>query len=336
MPKVKYGIIGCGSHALRSHALSTKGSEYLTLVAVHDISAGNMERFEIDYEEGLVKYPHESDLLASDVEAVLIATPDQFHAETMKNALTAGKHVFIEKPMVTSEEHFELLVKCIELAKEKKLILTSCHPRRFDPPFVWLKDHLAYYIGDLGKVISFDFDFSYHEPRLAWKHERGMLMDHISHEIDLLHFVLGNYVNFEATRLVDDFDRYHVAGFRDDGISFSFSGTRRLKTKQYREFVRIRFERGELLLDANKRKVASDIYMAEVIVKDHDKGSIKSFEIYGTNYTERFKLTNDNFGQAILGLADNYLKYEDLIINTELSVIPTHHDTFDAAFNPFD
>ena len=53
-----------------------------------------------------------------------------------------GIDFFIEKPLCIKKQDIEIISKSLELAKAKKLIVTSCHPRRFDPPFVWLKEKM--------------------------------------------------------------------------------------------------------------------------------------------------------------------------------------------------
>lgn len=311
MEKVKYGIIGCGKHALQSHALVTRNSDYLQLLALSDISIESMRKFEKQYGQELKKYSTEEDILNSDIDAVLISTPDECHAQAMYNALEAGKHVFVEKPLGTIEKDLKLITKSIELAKRKNLILTSCHPRRFDTPFAWLKENIKEIKKELGESINFEFDFSYHKPSKDWKRDRGLLLDHANHEIDLLHFIYG-YSDFEVTKLIDDYDRYHIVGMREDGLAFSFSGTRRLDSRKYDEFVKIRFERGELTLDAHK---------GTLIVTNHDARKIKKLNVRGTDYQKRFKLTTDNFGATILGKDVNYLTDKDLYVNNALSIL---------------
>lgn len=313
MDKATYSIIGCGKHALQSHALVCKNSDYLELLSLCDLSVSSMERFEDEYNQTLKKYTNEEDLLKSEVDAVLISTPDEFHAKSIYNAVKAGKHVFAEKPLATTEEDLEVVKEAIAIAKEKKLVITSCHPRRFDPPFIWLKENMDTLCQRFGKVIEFNFDFAYHKPSKEWKHSRGLLMDHVNHEIDLLNYIYG-HESFEATRIIDLYDRYHVVGIREDGIAFGFTGTRRLETKKYDEKVRIRFEKGEVNLDAHAGKV---------VLFDYENRSKEAIEILPTDYEDRFRKTTDNFGAAILNKHQNYLTHEDLFVNTALSIFLT-------------
>lgn len=63
-------------------------------------------------------------ILDSKVDAVVIATPVFTHFELAKKALEAGKHVLLEKPMVTTSEEAEIL---INLAEQKQLTLMVDH-----------------------------------------------------------------------------------------------------------------------------------------------------------------------------------------------------------------
>jgi len=322
MKKINYGIIGCGKHALRLHALLVKKSNFLNLVTLCDLSSVNMDKFIKEYgrETELTQYTSEDKILASNIDAVLIGTPDEFHAKTALKAVKAGKHIFVEKPLATNIDDLKLVKEAIKLAKEKKLVFTSCHPRRYDKPYLWLKDNIQKFTDELGPVISFDFDFSYFKPVKQWKFERGLLIDHISHEIDILHF-LFSYENFRATKLIDSFDRYHTIGIRDDGISFSFSGTRRLDGDKCYESVTIRFEKGELIMTPSHDN-------GKVIVKNHKNRAEKIFSADQTDNNIRYLLTTENFGKAILGEEKNYLTDLDLYVNTTMSVVLTYQDNY--------
>ena len=309
MKQIKYGIIGCGSHALRSHALPTKEMEELKLEALCDISLENMEKFESELDVQIDKYTDQKEFFNSGIDAVLIGTPDEYHLENLRDTINAGKHAFVEKPLATKKEELTELMEILNLAKEKNLVVTSCHPRRFDPPFMWLKENVNSF--EMGKPLSFQFDFSYHKPTEIWKHERGLLLDHANHEIDLMNYVFG-HSGFEAHRLIDTYDAYHVVGLREDDISFNFSGTRRLESRQYLEFCKVRCERGELTLDS-KRGIVS--------VYNHDNKKIEEIIIKPTDYPKWGKGTMTNFADAINGKAPNYLSQEDLYVNTAMSVV---------------
>lgn len=328
MEKIQYGVIGCGDHALKSHAIPNKNVTKLELNAVYDLSryrtddfarkvGGLVRQFFIREEDQTVEEIRQ-ELLQSDIDAVLIGTPDECHFDDLRAAVQARKHVFVEKPLAVNTVELEQLPDVLKEAKRNELVISSCHPRRYDPPYLWLKNHLPEFRAALGEPLQVKTDFSYHKPVRSWKHDRGLLLDHANHEIDLVNFLFG-HSGFDATRLTDSYDRYQVAGIRDDGISFNFSGTRRLNAKTYPEWAGIRFETGEVTIDTHKGIARID---------DHETGQESQRPVPVTAYEERGAATMQNFGRAILKSAEPYLNMQDLYVNTALSVILTNQKTW--------
>ncbi len=110
----------------------------------------------------------------------------------------------------------------------------SCHPRREDLPYGWVKDNFGDMVKHFGALEHVELDFSYHTPHASWKAARSLLLDHFLHEIDFLLWIVGN-LPFEAQRMIDGFDRYTVAGKVGQSITFLFNGSRRLKGSVYQK-----------------------------------------------------------------------------------------------------
>lgn len=180
----------------------------------------------------------------------LTATPDHFHFQDLTDAIDHGLHAFAEKPLAVTASEVESLRGELGRASKKGLVVSSCHPRRYDPPFHWMKENIDRLAEESGRPLEFWFDFSYHKPSKDWKHDRGLLLDHANHEIDLLHYLFG-HTGFNATKLADSPINYRVEGTRDDGLKFKFSGSRRLESHKYLEWTGVRFERGDLIVDAH-------------------------------------------------------------------------------------
>ena len=82
-----------------------------------------------------------------ELDAVVIATPVRFHYEMAKAALSAGKHVFIEKPMARTEAEAEELVA---LAERKERVIMVGHTSCFSPAVRRMKEIVD--AGDIGEV----------------------------------------------------------------------------------------------------------------------------------------------------------------------------------------
>jgi len=90
------GLIGCGNRGLYISGLAAK-NEFARITAICDIYEDRLEEGSKKY-SGAVRYKNHKDLLASDVDAVMIATPAYLHPEHFEAAVAARKHIFMEKP----------------------------------------------------------------------------------------------------------------------------------------------------------------------------------------------------------------------------------------------
>jgi len=123
----------------------------------------------------------------NDVNALTICTPTTSHFEIAMQALDAGKHVLVEKPMTnTAAEATQL----IEQAERRGLRIMPGHIERFNPAVTFLKRLVK--TGDLGNVILFL------SRRVGRWPERigdvGVVRDTAIHDIDLARFVFEEEV----------------------------------------------------------------------------------------------------------------------------------------------
>ncbi|MBU6430045.1 MAG: Gfo/Idh/MocA family oxidoreductase [Cyanobacteria bacterium REEB65] len=86
-------------------------------------------------------------LAAPDIAAVVLSTPVPTHHELALQALAAGKHVFVEKPLALTAAEAEELV---ESARRAGLVLLVGHLLEYHPAFLALRDCIA--AGDLGEL----------------------------------------------------------------------------------------------------------------------------------------------------------------------------------------
>jgi UDP-2-acetamido-3-amino-2,3-dideoxy-glucuronate N-acetyltransferase len=89
-----------------------------------------------------------SDVLSTEqIQGVVIATPAETHYVLAKEALLAGKHVYVEKPLVLNEDEAREL---IEIADKASLILMVGHLLQYHPVFIKLKEMAR--SGELGRI----------------------------------------------------------------------------------------------------------------------------------------------------------------------------------------
>lgn len=317
---VRIAVWGCGGHAV-NHLQHMPSRDLIEVTTLCDLSIERMLLAAQSMGDGreFVLYEDPSRLLNDpNIDAVFIATPDHCHAEQALAALKAGKHVLAEKPLAINEAQLEVIAHAIDHADERGLIFLTCHPRRFDPRNVWIKAHLEKLVGELGAPVAVTFNFEYPAPSDAWKDSRGLLIDHASHEIDLVHYFFG-WADFSAIRAHDSSRAYAVSGARDDGILFHFSGTRSETVKDWgasREVLRIVFERGVV-------EVGGDAPIVSILPDDSSVCHKIQVADKLRHPFERYGMVIGNFAQAIRGEAEVYVSTEHMGHNTAFGVFLT-------------
>jgi predicted dehydrogenase len=122
-------------------------------------------------------------LLAEDVDAVVLATPIQTHFALAREALLAGKHVLVEKPLAASVAEARELVR---LARERGLTLMVGHTFLYNPAVRELRRLVE--AGELGRIYYAD------SARLnlgLFQRHSNVLWDLAPHDISILAYVLG-------------------------------------------------------------------------------------------------------------------------------------------------
>ncbi len=124
MKQVKVGIIGTGNISSTAHAPSIKSLSETSLSAVlsRDKSTGDKFISEYGDEKSVLHNSLDSFVSDSNIDLVIICSPDKKHFEQAKACLNAGKHVLLEKPITVNEKDANELV---ELAERQNLILAT-------------------------------------------------------------------------------------------------------------------------------------------------------------------------------------------------------------------
>jgi predicted dehydrogenase len=125
--KLRLGILGVG-HFGRFHALKAAANPAIHLIGLHDASPDRAAQ--IAGEVGAPALAPEEVIAAA--EAVIIAAPTRFHYALAEQALQAGRHAFIEKPIAASLDQADRL---IALAARQGLVLQVGHIERFSAAF---------------------------------------------------------------------------------------------------------------------------------------------------------------------------------------------------------
>ncbi len=122
-------------------------------------------------------------LTREDIQGIAIATPAETHYTIAREALLAGKNVYVEKPLVLNEEEGEEL---ISIANEKKLILMVGHLLQYHPVFVRLRE-LAN-SGELGRI---NYIYSNRLNLGKIRREENILWSFAPHDISMILSLAG-------------------------------------------------------------------------------------------------------------------------------------------------
>ncbi len=109
--KIRLGVIGCGRRGRNNLRSVLKLADDIEVVALSEVFKPNLERT-LAMVPGAKVYPDFRDLIADPgIDAVLVATPDHWHAYMTVEACKAGKDVYVEKPISVTVHEGQMMVK---------------------------------------------------------------------------------------------------------------------------------------------------------------------------------------------------------------------------------
>lgn len=172
MSSVKVSVIGCGYWGKN---LVRNFSELGVLAAICDanqhLSKATAEQYDVP------SYTLEQ-ILESDIEGIVIATPAVEHYAVARKALKAGKHVFVEKPLALKIEEAKQLC---DLALETRRVLMVGHLLQYHPAFLKLKQIIAE--GSLGRL---QYIYSNRLNLGKFRSEENILWSFAPHDISMI------------------------------------------------------------------------------------------------------------------------------------------------------
>ena len=200
-------IIGCGAISA-AHAEALDRSERAKLTAVADILFPRAEKLANKY--NCKAYTDYRDILEDkDIQVVHICTPHYLHPTMAVDAMKAGKHVVIEKPVAISREGAKAI---IDTQKQTGMKACVCFQNRYNPTSVRMKQFLS--SGKGGRILGAKASVTWHREAdyytsSGWRGRMtteggGVLINQAIHTLDLLMWLLGDVERIDgrvSTRL---------------------------------------------------------------------------------------------------------------------------------------
>ena len=182
---LKFGLLGAGRIG-KVHAGAVAATAGAELVAVAD-AIPEAAAF-IGKNFGAEVRSIDAIMNAKDIDAVLITTPTDMHADMIEQAAKAGKAIFCEKPIDLSVERVR---KCLDTVAKEKAALMIGFNRRFDPNFMEVRARID--AGAVGAVemVSITSRDPAPPPATYVARSGGMFRDMTIHDFDMAAFLLG-------------------------------------------------------------------------------------------------------------------------------------------------
>ena len=219
---VRFAVVGCG-HIGKRHAAMIQGDKRALLVAVADLA------WEVEGQGAVKRRPWApeaeaftslTDALAKcDVDVVSVATPNGSHVEVACEAVAAGCHVVVEKPMGLDASSVTRLKAQADL---RGLTVFGVMQNRYAPAAQWLKQTCE--AGEFGDVLQvhvqclWNRDDRYYKPG-SWRgtmdQDGGPLFTQFSHFLDILMWVFGT-IEVEDAHFVNQ--AHPDLPFEDGGV----------------------------------------------------------------------------------------------------------------------
>ena len=221
---LRIGVLGCGPISQIAHFDACRKARNAELYAICDAAEDLLAKAAAIHSPRVTHEKFDEMLADSQVEAVIIGTADQYHVPLCQQAIAAGKHVLVEKPLGVNVEECEALR---EQLRETKLVFQIGNNRRFDPGIAFARRFVQ---EELGQLIAFkasycDSTYRYTmtdnlqpipitsakarrpEGNPKADKRRYFILTHASHLVDTARFLGGELVQVRA-RLVEKFGAY--------------------------------------------------------------------------------------------------------------------------------
>jgi len=255
---IRIGVVGYGywgpNVARNFHAAA--GAK---LIAVSDFSTKRLGMAQIHFPFIRVSQDPLDVIRANDVDVVAVATPVFSHYELAKEALIAGKHVFVEKPFTSTSAQARELV---DLAAKKGLKIMVDHTVLFTGAVKKIKQVIR--SGELGRLLFYD---SVRVNLGLFQHDVNVIWDLAPHDLSIMDFVIDakpvalaahGSVHFEGG--FEDIAYINVE-FEDDGFIGHFH-------VNWLSPVKVR----RTLISGDKKMLVWDDLNADEKVKIYDRG----------------------------------------------------------------
>jgi len=161
---IRVGLIGCGGRGTGAAKDCVESSSGINIVALGDVFPDRLnqckenlrkaigDHFKVTDDHCFTGFEAYKNVLASDIDLVILATPPGFRPMHLKAAIEAGKHVFMEKPVAVDPVGVRSVIASADLAKQKSRAIVAGTQRRHQ--LGYLEAMKRIHAGAIGDVVS--------------------------------------------------------------------------------------------------------------------------------------------------------------------------------------
>ncbi|MDW7972580.1 MAG: bi-domain-containing oxidoreductase [Thermodesulfovibrio sp.] len=278
---INVALIGVGSFALGTHLPNLKKlSDKYKLYAVMSRDGLKSKTFGSLYGANYATTNYSQILEDKNIDLVLICTRHDSHAMLTLEALRAGKHVFVEKPLATNYEELNQIKKFYEEGTDNKPLLFVGFNRRFSRYLSEIKKHTERRINPL--FIIYRVNAGYFPPD-SWVHEAGgRIVGEVCHFIDTITYLTNSRIekiSFESltpknSAYLEDDNKAIILKYSDGSIGciqYFATGNKELP----KEYMEVHFDGKSIVLDDYKKLKGYGLKIKEIETSHSDKGHIE-------------------------------------------------------------
>jgi predicted dehydrogenase len=267
--RLRLGIIGTSGWTELMYFNNLKGRDDVEIAAISGRTPGRLA--EMAGKHGIAKtYTDYRELVADpDIDAVVVAAPDDQHLEMTLAAIDRRLDVLCEKPLANSAADARRMLDAAERKGIKHMMLFTW---RWQPHFQWLKKMID--AGEFGRVYRAQFAFVTGFARnndYTWRHDphraNGVLGDLGSHMIELSQWFFGDVESVSATLGVS-IPRTHIKGHEHGSGNDS-------------AHLSLRFKNGTLgVVDVTVVSHTADMLVKQIVRLETENGTFEIDHIF--------------------------------------------------------
>jgi len=304
---INVAFVGTGAFAMSTHLPNLKKmSDKYNIYSIMSRSGHNAKNAAEMFGAAYHTSDYESILNDKNVDLVMICNRHGLHFDYVYQALTAGKNVFVEKPLCTTLGQLKELQKFFDADSTIKPLLTVGYNRRFSPYAESIKEQVSKRINPL--MIHYRMNAGY-SPAESWIHEDGgRIVGEACHIVDLMNFftesqiasISYDSINPRTEKYFSHDNKSIILRYTDGSICniqyFSIGNPTLPK-----EYMEVHFDGKSIIMDDYKSLKYFGLINQDFVTKKIEKGHAKELEVLaksindGTSPIELWDLFQTSF-----------------------------------------